>query len=89
MTIWSVGTSSPVCSDTRRYRMRELVLSSSWLNRTSRDFVAETSFTGTVTSPKLIVPVQIALGTTAHLLLHSRTPDRPSPVGPGSGVLSD
>jgi hypothetical protein len=33
------------------------------LKRTSRDFVAEVSFTGTVTSPKLIVPVQIALGT--------------------------
>src|SRR6187455_2335150 len=43
--------------------MRAPVPSSSWLNRTSRDFVAETARTGTVTSPKLMVPVQIALGT--------------------------
>src|SRR6185436_11785675 len=43
--------------------MRAPVVSSSWLIRTSRERVAETARTGTVTSPKLMVPVQIALGT--------------------------
>src|SRR6476646_12117872 len=61
--MFSFGTSSPVCSDTFRYRMRAPVVSSSWLKRTSRERVAETARTGTVTSPKLIVPGQIALGT--------------------------
>ena len=56
-------TSSPDCSETRRYRIRELVPASSWLNDTSRDFVAGVSFTGTATSPKLMVPVHTAVGT--------------------------
>ena len=43
--------------------MRDPVSSSSWLNETSRDFVAGVSFTGTVTSPKLIDPVQMVVGT--------------------------
>ena len=43
--------------------MRAPVSASSWLKRTSCDVVAETSRTGTVTSPKLIDPVQMALGT--------------------------
>ena len=47
--------------------MREPVSSSSWLNETSRDFVAGVSFTGTVTSPKLIDPVQMVVGTTEIL----------------------
>jgi hypothetical protein len=33
------------------------------LNRTSFERTAETSFTGTVTSPKLMLPLQMALGT--------------------------
>src|SRR4051794_11117774 len=45
--------------------MRDPVPSSSWLNETSRFLVAVTSRTGTCTSPKLIAPVQIELGT-AH-----------------------
>src|SRR5262245_50267603 len=44
--------------------MRLPVAASSWLKRTSRDLVADTSRTGTVTSPKLIEPVQMACGTT-------------------------
>src|SRR4051794_13189867 len=48
--------------------MREPVLSSSWLNDTSRFFVAVTMRTGTCTSPKLIAPVQIKLGTSAPLV---------------------
>src|SRR5215213_5026079 len=43
--------------------MRLPVSASSWLKRTSCDFVADTRRTGTVTSPKLIEPVQIACGT--------------------------
>src|SRR4051812_23073642 len=43
--------------------MRELVPASSWLNDTSRDFVAGVSFTGTATRPKLMVPVHTAVGT--------------------------
>src|SRR5262245_8262857 len=58
----SFATSSPVASDTLRYRIRAPVFSSSWLKRTSLLFVAETSFTGTLTSPKPTVPDQIALG---------------------------
>src|SRR5512135_1408367 len=42
--------------------MRAPVPSSSWLKLTSLLFVALTSLTGTWTSPKLIEPVQIALG---------------------------
>src|SRR5437867_3366618 len=43
--------------------MRAFVPFSSWLNRTSRDLVADTSRTGTLTRPKLMLPVQMALGT--------------------------
>src|SRR5919204_1007494 len=46
--------------------------SSSWLNDTSRFLVAVTIRTGTCTSPKLIAPVQIELGTrTPHLRMGS------------------
>src|SRR3974390_214155 len=44
--------------------MRAPVPASSWLNRTSSARVADTRRTGTVTRPKLMDPVQIALGTT-------------------------
>src|SRR3954469_829652 len=43
--------------------MRAPVPSSSWLKDTSRDLVAGVSLTGTVTSPKLMEPVQMAVGT--------------------------
>jgi hypothetical protein len=39
-----------------------LVLADSWWNRTDFGEVAEYSFTGTLTSPKLIAPLQIARG---------------------------
>src|SRR6266508_466445 len=42
--------------------MRAPVPSSSWLNRTSLGDTALNSFTGTLTSPKLIAPLQMALG---------------------------
>src|SRR5215468_1459635 len=43
--------------------MRAPVPSSSWLKRTSFERTADTSFTGTVTRPKLMLPLQIVLGT--------------------------
>src|ERR671935_1544458 len=43
--------------------MRAPVPSSSWLNRTSFERTADTSFTGTVTRPKLMFPLQMVLGT--------------------------
>src|SRR3954452_16912673 len=49
--------------------MRDPVLCSSWLNDTSRFFVAVTIRTGTCTSPKLIAPVQIELGTRTPLFV--------------------
>src|SRR6266576_1040449 len=42
--------------------MRAPVPSSSWLKRTSLGETALNSFTGTLTSPKLMAPLQIALG---------------------------
>src|SRR5688500_8732078 len=42
--------------------MRAPVPSSSWLNRTSLGETALNSFTGTLTSPKLMAPLQMALG---------------------------
>src|SRR5581483_1706707 len=49
--------------------MRAPVPSSSWLNRTSFGETALNSFTGTLTSPKLIAPLQIArgMGLASHL----------------------
>src|SRR5438477_10229391 len=57
--------------------MREPEPSSSWWNLTSRDRVAEIILIGTVTSPKLIEPVQIALGTE---ILLGRVGGRISPL---------
>ena len=42
--------------------MREPVLALSWLKRTVLRLTALYSFTGTVTSPKLMAPVQIERG---------------------------
>src|SRR2546423_8663214 len=52
--------------------MRAPVPSSSWLNRTSLGETALNSFTGTLTSPKLMAPLQIALGIglASHLSRH-------------------
>src|SRR4051812_37666528 len=50
--------------------MRAPVPSSSWLNRTSLGDTALNSFTGTLTSPKLMAPLQMALG--IFLCSHSR-----------------
>src|SRR5262245_18756828 len=48
--------------------MRAPVSASSWLKRTSSERVADTRRTGTVTRPKLMDPVQIALGTPSLLV---------------------
>ena len=58
--------------------MRAPVSASSWWKRTSCDCVADTSRTGTVTRPKLIDPVQIALR-------HERSPE--VEVSPLQGLL--
>ena len=67
MTILSGVISSPVCSEIRRSWIRAPVSSSSWLKETSRLLVAGVSFTGTVTSPKLMDPVQMVVGTAGNL----------------------
>ena len=56
----SKATSSPVDGSTRFWRIRAPVLLESWWKRTVLGEVALYSFTGTLTSPKLIAPVQIA-----------------------------
>src|SRR5579859_4910671 len=56
----SKGTSSPVEASTRFCLMRAPVLAESWWKRTALGEVAVYSFTGTLTSPKLIAPDQIA-----------------------------
>jgi hypothetical protein len=44
------------------------------LNRTSFERTAETSFTGTVTRPKLMFPLQMVLGTRPTSLCRPPTP---------------
>src|SRR5215213_7835614 len=58
----SSGTSSPVSSDTLRYRMRLIVRSSSWLNDTPLWRTALNSLIGIAINPKLMVPLQTGLG---------------------------
>src|ERR1041384_742828 len=53
--------------------MRAPVPSSSWWNLTSFGDVAENSFTGTLTSPKLIAPVQIERGNLPTSRQHDRS----------------
>src|SRR5215475_12683635 len=53
--------------------MRAPVPSSSWLKLTSLLLVALTNRTGTCTSPKLIDPVQMALGIGCSLDMAART----------------
>src|SRR5256885_17223658 len=52
--------------------MRAPAPSSSWLNRTSLGDTALNSFTGTLTSPKLMAPLQMALGMSVARRAHSR-----------------
>src|SRR2546426_11173164 len=52
--------------------MRALVPASSWLKRTSFGDTAPMSFTGTLTSPKLMAPLQMGRGTATSLRLGSR-----------------
>src|SRR5690242_846616 len=68
--------------------MRAPVPFSSWLKLTSLLFVAPTSFTGTWTRPKLIAPVQIALGIGSHATYGRAapcSPDRKRPAGARHG----
>src|SRR4051794_17467110 len=58
----SYGTSLPSASATRLWRMREPSLSRSSRKLTFLRETALYSFTGTFKSPKLIDPLQIALG---------------------------
>src|SRR3954469_10055832 len=59
LTTCSQGTSSPSTLQTRFWWMRPPSLSWTRWNRTSLGEVAENSFTGTDTSPKLTEPLQI------------------------------
>src|SRR2546421_12544897 len=56
----SKATSSPVAGSTRFCLIRAPVLLESWWKRTVLGEVALYSLTGTLTSPKLIAPDQIA-----------------------------
>ena len=56
-----MSTSSPVFSAIFSYRMREPVFLSSWWKWTLWSRTAEYTLTGTLTSPKLTEPDQIAL----------------------------
>src|SRR5512134_3171251 len=58
----SPGTSLPSAADTFWYLMRLPVRLSIWLKWTVLRLTAEKSFTGTLTSPKLIEPLQMGLG---------------------------
>src|SRR5450432_4017772 len=58
----SKATSSPVDGSTRFCLIRVPVLADSWWKRTDFGEVAEYILTGTLTSPKLIAPLQIARG---------------------------
>ena len=60
--MWSNANSSPSTEHTRFCWMRPLSTSCSWWKRTSLGDVADNSLTGTLTSPKLTDPLQMALG---------------------------
>src|SRR5581483_913773 len=68
----SKGTSSSVVGSTRFWRIRAPVLLESWLKRTVLGEVALYSFTGTLTSPKLIAPDQIARAISVGLYTAAR-----------------
>src|SRR5688572_14407915 len=58
----SAGTSSPSAADTFLYLMRAPVRLSSWLKLTFLRDTAAYSLIGMLTSPKLMAPLQMALG---------------------------
>src|SRR5687768_11790815 len=60
--IASAGTSSPSAADTFLYLMRAPVRLSSWLKLTFLRDTAAYSLIGMLTSPKLMAPLQMALG---------------------------
>src|SRR5687767_3310232 len=60
--IASDGTSSPSAADTFLYLMRAPVRLSSWLKLTFFRDTAAYSLIGMLTSPKLMLPLQMALG---------------------------
>src|SRR3954468_7220061 len=62
LTIASDGTSDSSAAETLRYRTREPLRLSIWLNETDLRETALKSFTGMFTSPKLMDPLQMALG---------------------------
>src|SRR3954451_17375766 len=64
----SLGTSDPSAPDTFWYRMRAPDRLSIWLNDTDLRDTALKSFTGMLTSPKLIDPLQMALGMAESVL---------------------
>src|SRR4051794_34158025 len=63
----SYATSSPSAGQTRFCWMRTLSSSCSWWKRTLLRDTALYSFTGTLTRPKLIAPLQIALAIDRYL----------------------
>src|SRR5215207_7316382 len=63
----SAGTSSPSAADTFLYLMREPVRESSWLKLTFLRDTAAYSLIGMLTRPKLIDPLQMALGIRASI----------------------
>src|SRR5918993_4343497 len=65
--IASPGTSSPSAADTFLYLMREPVRESSWLKLTFLRDTAAYSLIGMLTRPKLIDPLQMALGIRASI----------------------
>src|SRR5450755_584202 len=67
----SKATSSPVDGSTRFCLMRAPVLDDSWWKRTVLGEVALYIFTGTLTSPKLIAPLQIARGMGSLCIPHA------------------
>src|SRR5437588_8407702 len=73
----SYCTSSPSRLQTRLLWILPPSLSCSMLNRTSLGEVAENSFTGTLTNPKEIDPLQIGLGIrSGHLAREARRDHR-------------
>src|SRR5688572_21429874 len=60
--IASAGTSSPSAAETFLYLMRDPVRESSWLKETFLRDTAAYSLIGMLTRPKLMAPLQMALG---------------------------
>src|SRR5687767_7149882 len=78
----SASTSLPLFSDTFRFRIRAPVFFSSWLKWTSWSRTAVYAFTGTFTSPKLMVPLQTGRAMVVALpARRPREPERFDPAG--------